>query len=80
MDITPQGAVTLDNVEDFIGKTVDSKRRAWHYYPLTFKKFGENYFYVDRNGVMVQMDKHDAIHYDSVTDAPQKKPKDRGAR
>ena len=32
--------ITLDNIDNFINKTVDCNRRLFHYYPLTIgKKF-----------------------------------------
>lgn len=69
-----QGVITIDNVENFIGKTVDRQRKLFHYYPLSFKKVNDEYFYVDRNDVMIHFNKEDKIPFDSVVDTPTKKP------
>jgi len=66
------GVITIDNIEKFIGKTVDCQRRLFHHYPLTFKKMNSNYFYVDRVGVMIHFNKEDKIRFDSVADTPAK--------
>jgi len=76
MSNTMQGLITIDNIENSIGKTVDSKRRMFNYYPLTLKKINEKYFYTDKNGVMIPFDDKKAICFDSVVKTPQKKPKE----
>ena len=75
-----QGEVTIANIEDFIGKQIDCKRRMWHHYPLTFIKINDNYYYVDRNAVMMPFHNKDTIRYDNVKNAPRRKPKDKDAR
>ena len=77
MDEKKQGVVTIENIEKFIGRTVDCRRRLFNYYPLSFKKMNGEYFYVDRYDVMIHFNKEDKIPFDSVVKTPQKKPKER---
>ena len=58
------------NVAQFVGKTVDAKRRLFHYYPLTIL-YSDNigYCYRDRNGVVCSNDfKREPIQYDWVVE------------
>lgn len=59
--------VTLENVEQFVGKQIDCERRLWHYYPLTITKTksGE-YAYIDRNRVLMIFDKNTRLAYDTI--------------
>ena len=73
----PQGVITINNIEAFVGKTVDCERRMFHHYPLTIKKINDEYFYVDRNDVMMPFNTEDTIKFERVADPPQKQPKAR---
>lgn|GEM_PF-6129109 len=78
MEKVTQGVVTIANIENFIGKTVDSKRKMFHYYPLTFKKINGKYFYTDKNGVMMPFNDKDKIYFDSIIKTHYKpKPRNR---
>lgn len=65
-----QDVITIDNIEKFIGKTVDCDRGKFHYYPLSISKTDKQYYYTDRNDVMICFNKGDTIYYDSVYDTP----------
>ena len=60
--------IDANNVDQFIGKTVDSKTQRFHYYPLTIlyrKDIG--YCYRDRTGTVVRNDfAKEPIAYDVI--------------
>lgn len=59
--------IDASNVDQFVGKTVDSKIRMFHYYPLKIMKSSDGYCYIDRNGVIVMHDfEKYPIRYDTV--------------
>ena len=60
--------IDASNVDQFIGKTVDSNTRRFHYYPLTIlyrKDIG--YCYRDRTGTVVRNDfAKEPVAYDKI--------------
>ena len=62
--------IDANNVDQFIGKTVDSKTQRFHHYPLTIldrKDIG--YCYRDRPGTVVRNDfAKEPIAYDVIMD------------
>jgi hypothetical protein len=66
MSKTKKGVITMTNIEEFVGKTVDCKRGMFHHYPLTIMKTEEKYYYADRNGVAIHFNNKDSISFDSV--------------
>lgn len=60
--------IDANNVDQFIGKTVDAKTRRFHYYPLTIlhrKDIG--YCYRDRTRTVVRNDfAREPIAYDLI--------------
>lgn len=58
--------ITKENREGFIGVTVDCNRRLHHYYPLTIRERGGQYYYVDATGTWVCFNDRDAIYYDAI--------------
>ena len=60
--------ITLENVADFVNKTVDCHKRIGHHYPLRVIK-GVNtgrFYIVDRNAVAIPIDQKDEIPYDFI--------------
>ena len=72
--------VTIRNIEDFIGKTVDRKHSMFHHYPITFQKNNDAYFYIDKNDVMMPFNKEDEIIFDRIINAPRNIPVDMGTQ
>lgn len=61
------GDITLENVESFINKTVDCKRRLFHYYPLTIGKNSKGkYYFKDSTNTYQFFDNQTCIKYDSI--------------
>lgn len=59
--------ITLENVSNFIGKTVDCSRRLLHYYPITIGQNSKGkYYFRDRTGTYQFFDKDTNIRYDIV--------------
>lgn len=58
--------ITKSNIKDFVGLTVDCDRRLHHYYPLTIRKRGEQYYYVDVTGTWILFGDKDVIYYDTI--------------
>ena len=74
------GIVTMRNIEQFIGKTVDRQRRMFHHYPLSFQKIDDAYYYTDKNGVVMPFNKDTEIIFDRIINAPMNEPVDTGAQ
>jgi hypothetical protein len=69
MSETKKGVITMANIEEFVGKTVNGKRGMFHHYPLTIMKTEGKYYYADRNGVSVHFNNNDSISFDSVRES-----------
>ena len=62
---------TTENAERYLGKTLDSRKRMFHYYPLTVKKWPNGaYAYVDRTGTAMPVpepkDRFNRVWFDFV--------------
>ena len=63
--------LTTENAAQYVGKTLDSKTRTFHYYPLRVAQWpsGE-YCFIDRNGVAMPVpdpkDRFSVVYFDSV--------------
>ncbi|MDO4564819.1 MAG: hypothetical protein Q4C04_04325 [Clostridia bacterium] len=62
--------IDANNVDEFVGKTVDSKWGLFHHYPLTIIKHPTlGYGYIDRSGTLCLNDyKRDPVYYDEIVD------------
>ncbi len=63
--------LTTENAEQYVGKTLDSTVRAWHYYPLRVVKHSNGrYYFVDRIDTMMPVptakDTFNAVYFDIV--------------
>lgn len=48
--------LTTENAGQYVGKTLDSSKRRFHYYPLRVVKHPNgNYYYVDRLNTMMRV-------------------------
>ena len=62
--------ITLKNVADFVGKTVDCHKRVGHHYPLKITRGAnkERFYIVDRNAVSMPIGQSDNIAYDFIVE------------
>lgn len=44
--------LTTENAGQYVGKTLDCRKRTFHYYPLRVVKYPSGYYYVDRLNTM----------------------------
>ncbi len=63
--------LTTENAEQYVGKTLDSRKRQFHYYPLrVIQHSNGSYYYVDRMNTMMLVlsakETFDAVHFDMV--------------
>lgn len=61
--------ITIDNAPELLGKSVDSVKRMFHYYPLRIGQWSSGrYYYADRHGVAIPIEKGDKIPYDFIVE------------
>lgn len=63
--------LTQENAAEFLGKTLDAKRRMGHYYPLIVGKYPSGSYYVrDRVGVCMPVPQKQDFnsHYFDIVD------------
>ena len=63
--------LTKENAAEYEGKTLDSKKRLFHYYPLRVvlhKTLGP--CYTDRNGVMMKIPE-EGVYFETVMETAQ---------
>ena len=61
--------ITIDNIDDFVGKMVHCQNGLWYYYPLKISKQNGKYYYTDRNGVMMEFTPEQRIGYTKLADS-----------
>ena len=61
--------ITIDNIDEFVGKMIHCRNGMWHYYPLKISKKEGKYYYTDRNGVKMEFTEDLKIAYTQVADS-----------
>lgn len=63
--------LTTENTKEYLGRSLDSHKRRFHYYPLIVKQWTDGrYYYVDRTETAMPVpgpeDRFNSVYFDIV--------------